>query len=124
MDIQFPEEQFKNAMPDGYIPVWRRRFMICVAKGLIMHDRVSTAIAEPMSDNDVIKKQSAVIKNCPFCGFDIGTEFNYDSIDILYPVTREKTVWRMGCNESMGGCNASVLGGSPQKAIDNWNKRV
>ena len=53
MDIQFPEEQFKNAMPDGYIPGWRRRFMICVAKGLIMHDRVSTAIAEPTRRNIV-----------------------------------------------------------------------
>ena len=53
MDIQFPEEQFKNAMPDGYIPGWRRRFMICVAKNLIMHDRVSTAIAEPTRRNIV-----------------------------------------------------------------------
>lgn len=53
MDIQFPEHQFKWAMPNGFIPGWRRRFMICVAKSLIMHDRVSTAIAEPTRRNIV-----------------------------------------------------------------------
>jgi hypothetical protein len=65
------------------------------------------------------------IQPCPFCGFDIGIEFNKDSIDILYPVGKtQRTVWKMSCNTSMGGCSASVLGSTPQQAIDNWNKRV
>jgi hypothetical protein len=70
MDIQFPEEQFKNAMPDGYIPGWRHRFMVCVAKGLIMHDRASTAIKEPTRKNII---RSAL------GGFFFGTAMARDS---------------------------------------------
>lgn len=61
------------------------------------------------------------LKPCPFCGHQ-PDEGNL--IDSIHSVTRDYTVWEAGCVDNEGGCNAYVLGGTMQEAIDNWNKRV
>ncbi|QDJ96262.1 hypothetical protein Xoosp13_75 [Xanthomonas phage Xoo-sp13] len=59
---------------------------------------------------------------CPFCGFDVGKAFNFESQDISYPVSGN--VWQFGCNATIGGCDATMLGVSEKDAIKNWNKRA
>ena len=61
------------------------------------------------------------LKPCPFCGHQ---PFEDNLIDSIHPVTRDSTIWEAGCVDNEGGCNAYVLGGTMQEAIDNWNKRV
>lgn len=60
------------------------------------------------------------IKNCPFCGFEMDV---YDE-DCLYPISREKNVWKIVCYGLKGGCSASIFGKSPEDCIEKWNKRV
>lgn len=62
---------------------------------------------------------------CPYCGHEIGDDLS----DHLYPVVyNEKddkyTLWEMGCNESSGGCTATVLADTPEKALENWSMRA
>ncbi len=77
---------------------------------------------------------------CPFCGWKPAAD---DLDDVLYP---SGTVWRVTdgrrhyvhyterkdgdqfcwvitCNDSMGGCDASIHGDSKQETIDKWNRR-
>lgn len=59
---------------------------------------------------------------CPFCGFDVGKAFNFESQDISYPVS--DNVWQFGCSGTAGGCDAYVLGGSEKHAMSLWNRRA
>lgn len=85
------------------------------------------------------------MKHCPFCGMKCVPD-----IDTLYPsgigwkegdlgdgnmirhyvsihkehVPEEQWCYKIVCNESYGGCGATVYGDSKQEAIDKWNKRV
>lgn len=61
------------------------------------------------------------LKHCPFCGFD---DLDSDDPDIIYPMNIEKTLYILVCNESYGGCNASVLGTSIEECIQHWERRV
>jgi hypothetical protein len=65
----------------------------------------------------VVRELMNILKPCPFCGF----VFPEDLIDCIYP---RSFGWRAGCNESMGGCTAEVLGETEEEAIQNWNKRI
>lgn len=58
---------------------------------------------------------------CPFCGHQ-PSENNLD--DSIHPVNRERTLWNAGCVDNEGGCNAYVLGGSREEAIQRWNTRA
>lgn len=53
---------------------------------------------------------------CPFCGSAPNTE---DPAGALYPAKRDRTLWRAGC----GHCTATVLGWSPEHAVEEWNRR-
>ena len=57
---------------------------------------------------------------CPFCGHQPEEENLYDSIHR----NRSGTVWEAGCVFSEGGCDAYVLAGSREEAIEKWNKRT
>lgn len=57
---------------------------------------------------------------CPFCGF----KPDVMEPDCVYPLTRNKSLWRAGCYETGGGCGAEVLGGNALEAIKNWNTRT
>ena len=59
------------------------------------------------------------IKSCPFCGFEFDLE---DTLDEIYQL-RNMNIWMLTCNESKGGCTASVLGDSMIDVVNNWNKR-
>lgn len=51
MEIQFPEAQFKKAIPPSLIPGWKRAYHRLVTRILIMYDRVDTAEADPTPKN-------------------------------------------------------------------------
>lgn len=68
---------------------------------------------------DVCIEELKEMLPCPFCGF----EFPEDLIDCVYP-RGNRAGWRAGCNESMGGCTAEVLGATEEEAIQNWNNRI
>lgn len=61
------------------------------------------------------------LKPCPFCGNQPRED---DLEDAIYPYNRERTIWMAGCVVGHGGCDAEVLAGSRQEAIDKWNTRV
>jgi hypothetical protein len=56
---------------------------------------------------------------CPFCG----QQPDYNDPDCIYPVVRDRTIWRAGCIECAGGCGAEVLGDTAEHAVDKWNTR-
>ena len=63
------------------------------------------------------------LKRCPFCKHQ--PEDDVESLrDSCHPVTREMTLWVMSCNESEGGCGASVYGHDRDTAITAWNTRA
>lgn len=57
---------------------------------------------------------------CPFCGFKPEAADE----DCIYPINQKREVWNLVCYVPGGGCDASVLGDSPQDVIDRWNKRA
>jgi hypothetical protein len=83
-----------------------------------------------------------MLNNCPFCGRSLDVE---DS-DTLYPngrgwiaqeygpttilsyhsfreVPKSQWCWDVICNESLGGCGASISGNTREEAIEKWNRR-
>ena len=57
---------------------------------------------------------------CPFCG----NELQYQDLDdTVYPSNRDGTIFEIVCNETYGGCSASILGRSEIDCITKWNKR-
>ena len=63
------------------------------------------------------------IKSCPFCGHDLNTQ---DELDTIYPVGHNLSmpVYQIVCQESSGGCDASILGESKEDCIRRWNRRT
>lgn len=78
------------------------------------------------------------MKPCPFCGMTC-----YPDIDTLYPagygwkeddegryyvtayeVPKEQWCYKLMCNESYGGCGATLYGDSKEEVIAKWNRRV
>lgn len=62
------------------------------------------------------------IKPCPFCGSDV--DRYKDSEDFIYPIDRTGDLYEIHCLGIYGGCDASILGESPEDCIEKWNKRV
>ena len=62
---------------------------------------------------------SKQLLSCPFCGFTPDIE----DPDSVYPVVRDKSVWRAHCPSPAGGCSASILADSRGEAIEAWNRR-
>ena len=85
-----------------------------------------------------------IAKNCPFCGMR-----NNLDIDTLYPsgigwideeelgqgfrhyvsvherhLPKEQWCYKVVCNESYGGCGATMHGDSKEEVVEKWNKRV
>ena len=63
------------------------------------------------------------IKPCPFCGHDLNTQ---DELDTIYPVGHsfDTPVYQIVCQTSSGGCDASILGDSKEDCIRRWNRRT
>jgi hypothetical protein len=61
------------------------------------------------------------IFSCPFCGHEPRLD---NLLDSLHPVDRARTMWEFSCADNEGGCNASVLGDSPEHCIEKWNRRA
>lgn len=66
------------------------------------------------------KQAAEPLKPCPFCGH----QPDLDDEDVLYPINRERKLWNLTCPVPAGGCDAAVLGSSPQECIKAWNRRV
>ena len=43
---------------------------------------------------------------CPFCGHNLRDD---DPLDVIYPTTRDGTVWGVHCSTGNGGCHADEL---------------
>lgn len=65
--------------------------------------------------------ENTYIKPCPFCGSAVNSY--KDSQDFIYPASRDRSVWQLNCCSEYGGCDASVLGDSPEDCVAKWNKR-
>ena len=61
------------------------------------------------------------LKPCPFCGNDINKQ---DPLDTIYPMGRETNIYEIVCQQSAGGCDAMILGGSIEECIKKWNRRI
>ena len=91
-----------------------------------MHDDIDGVLHCTNCGDEVKRWKSAEelglphMLSCPFCGF----QPNVCDDDALYPVGRDRKVWGAHCYETGGGCGASVLGYSPQDAVNTWNKRA
>jgi hypothetical protein len=57
---------------------------------------------------------------CPFCGHQPEEGNLRDSV---HSINREYTIWEAGCVVNEGGCDAFVLAGSREEAIQKWNTR-
>lgn len=65
------------------------------------------------------------IKPCPYCGV-VPTDME----DFIFPVNRDRTVWRAGCTDGgetdafgwITGCGFEIERSSPQEAIASWNE--
>ena len=64
------------------------------------------------------------LKPCPFCGNDMNVQYQVNPEDTIYPLDKEHTLWNLVCAFTNGGCDASMLGSSPQICIDKWNRRT
>lgn len=56
---------------------------------------------------------------CAHCGRVIWA----DDRDFCYPLNRERTQWRAGCNEHDFGCGHEVFGDSKEAAMQAWSER-
>lgn len=67
--------------------------------------------------------EDVVLLPCPFCGHDLNTQ---DILDTIYPITRvgETAIYNIICQEHSGGCDAGILGDSPEHCIAKWNRRT
>ena len=65
--------------------------------------------------------ENTYLKPCPFCGSDVDSY--KDSADFIHPASKDKTVWQINCCSVYGGCDASILGDSPEDCIEKWDKR-
>ena len=54
---------------------------------------------------------------CPACRRVIWA----DDLDFCYPLNRQRTLWRAGCNEHDGGCGFKVEGVSFEDVMRLWN---
>lgn len=61
----------------------------------------------------------STIKECPFCGH----QPKIDDLNFAYPLSKLQAVWRAGCDETLGGCTAEVIGNSKEDVIAKWNYR-
>ncbi len=76
---------------------------------------------------------------CPFCGAHMNPhdrdtlypsavgwkeENGYRSYCDIYDVPKEQWCYKIICNESYGGCGATMYGDSITETLDKWNKRV
>lgn len=85
------------------------------------------------------------IKPCPFCGWEVPYDDYESMLDILYrngilwryrPSGRveflsklhtnkyDGYVWKLECNESMGGCGAEMHGLTEMEVTMKWNRRI
>lgn len=69
-------------------------------------------------------KQEIDLLPCPFCGHDMNRQLELYPEDTIYPVTKDYSVWNLVCSTLDGGCDAEMLGGSPEKCFEKWNRRV
>ena len=51
MKINIPEAQFKRTFPPTLLNEWKRAFMRCLTKVLILHDRTNLAQVDPTKRN-------------------------------------------------------------------------
>lgn len=86
--------------------------------------------------------QHELLKPCPYCGWQAGNDLR----DVVYPTATyghwldardhsqghiynheakgaSHQIWRVVCQENMGGCGASVTGTSRDFAMAHWNQR-
>jgi|TARA_Y100001960_G_scaffold22810_1_gene20041 hypothetical protein len=56
------------------------------------------------------------------CGSKLLKE--YDHIDLVYPVNREKTKYNAYCNSSLGGCGRTVYGKDIEEVNKRWNEGI
>lgn len=61
---------------------------------------------------------------CPFCGHDMNLQYESNPEDTIYPITREHDLWNVVCSTTSGGCDASMLGSSPERCFEKWNRRT
>jgi hypothetical protein len=71
-----------------------------------------------------------MLLSCPFCGHLP----DRDDPETIHPAVRPEydpitdklvyTIWQINCVGIHGGCDASILGDSPEDCIEKWNKRV
>lgn len=82
------------------------------------------------------------LKPCPFCAWELPCD-EESLLDILYRTGMvwrkignrlefssyartevfDGHVWKITCNDSMGGCGAEMHGLSQENVIEKWNKR-
>lgn len=58
---------------------------------------------------------------CPFCGHTFEHD---DPRDTVYPAGRSVTFYQLVCQESAGGCGATVYGVDANDAVVRWNMRA
>lgn len=78
-------------------------------------------------------------KPCPFCGKNIDLnghdtlypagfgwvqEDGYRHYVDIYDVPKEQWCYKIVCDETAGGCGATVMGDSIEETINKWNKRI
>lgn len=60
---------------------------------------------------------------CPFCGNDLNRQ---DPLDTIYPaiLLAGSNVYTIVCQEAAGGCEANILGETPEECVQKWNRRT
>ena len=66
--------------------------------------------------------ENTYMKPCPFCGSDVDSY--KDSEDFIHSTPSNwSRLYEIHCLGIYGGCDASILGNSPEDCIEKWNKR-
>ena len=93
-----------------------------------------------------MNRDNISLKPCPFCGFQVD---RYGLDDVFYPsglfwrgcdedefginrqyfsskerISGDNTCYNIICNETMGGCGASVEGDTIEETAEKWNRRT
>jgi hypothetical protein len=91
--------------------------------GLDKRVRCCLACTEKQHAEDQLKPAPPMytLLRCPFCGHQPDEDNLCDSV---HKIGRTSGLWTAGCVDNEGGCNASVLGGSRENAIERWNTRT